>query len=156
MRRLTSPQTLGLSHYQYLVYAYSGIVGTKSYGRRGAPSSPAKEGENRARGSRIVIAKVYFEVYVPLFAHSMQLSCGDTVSPSSMFAQLDSYPLAHSSLLSLALHRTLSLSKPVPAYIASRIESDGRISLVPFRSFYMREYAYIHTCIYAVVYAVRS
>jgi len=51
MRRLTSPQTLGLSHYQYLVYAYSRHSGTESCGWR-QEGPRGNEGEEGREGER--------------------------------------------------------------------------------------------------------
>jgi len=46
MRRLTSPQTLSLSHYQYLVYAYSGIGDEELRSTRAAFLPRKRRGES--------------------------------------------------------------------------------------------------------------
>ena len=60
------PRKHSISRTINIWYMHIPALGTKSYGRRRTLSSPAKEGENRSRGSRIVIAKVYLEVRSPL------------------------------------------------------------------------------------------
>jgi len=149
MRRLTSPQTLDLSHYQYLVYAYSGIGDEELRSAKNAFLPRKRRGESVSGVENCnregVLGGTFpslptvcsFRAATPYLQVQCLLSLIHIPWPTHPY-----YPWLSTGL------RTPSLSKPIPAYIASRVESHSYVLLVPFRSFYMREYAYMYTYTY--------
>lgn len=168
MRQLTSPQTLGFSHYQYLVYMHISASGTESYGRRGTFSFPspsfAKERENisgssgvERRKSRIVIAKVYLDGTFPSLPTVCSFRAATPYLQVQCLLSLIHIPWPthpYYPWLSAGLPRP-SLPKvylPIPrlAESHSRIYSSSPFAL--FTSMSMRVYilrVYVCMCVYA-------
>lgn len=142
-----SPQTLGLSHYQYLVYAYSGI-GDEELRSRGAVFPCKRRGESGSevencnregvlRGTFPSLPTVCsFRAATPYLQVQCLLSLIHIPWPTHPY-----YPW-----LSIGLSTRPFLNLYLP--ISHLVESHSCIPLVPFRSFYMHEY--VHTCIYAM------